>query len=329
MLARSLCLVTATLLLAGSAEAQRAGKRAKAKPKAAYHAVKIRQPLKPVRIAPKVHKLAFIKSLKADNAALKRGLTDYRSVRLRIRDLRKTSPHLEVRPLIKTKSFIVDKLVLKSAKTTTTKPKILIVGGVHAGSETIGVEAALQVAEHLGKNPAILEHFDITIIPLVNPTGLMRGDATKSKNGTPGRYTSDGVDINRSFGAGRWTPESKAMADLMKTERFHAILDLHGAGSHRDGFFIIKGTDDGGIASRFTSQAQGVPLLTREGAGTTYNFNTPGVVTSSNEGTLKQFGVSIGTRHSYTFEAPGKLSAEKQIAGTLSLVNSALNALRP
>lgn len=328
MLARSLCLATAALLLAGSAEAQRTSPRAK--PKAAYHAVKIRQPKTPVRIAPKVHKLAFIKSLKADKATLKRGLTDYRSVRLRIRDLRKSAPHLEVRPLIKTKSFIVDKLVLTSTKSSTgTKPKILIVGGVHAGSETIGVEAALQVAEHLGKNPAILEHFDITIVPLVNPTGLMRVDATKSKNGTPGRYTSDGVDINRSFGAGRWTPESKAMATLMKTERFHAILDLHGAGSHRDGFFIIKGTDDGGIASRFTSQAQGVPLLTREGAGKTYSFNAPGVVTSSNEGTLKQFGVSIGTRHSYTFEAPGKLSAEKQVSGTLSLVTSALNALRP
>src|SRR5690606_21059773 len=141
----------------------------------------------------------------------------------------------------KTESFILDRIDLRSGAGGAPKPKVLIVGGVHAGSEPVGVEAALRFAESMVKDRSILDHFDITIVPLVNPSGLMRTTQTRSKSGTPGRYTTRGIDINRSFGKGLWTKESKAMAELMKSERFHVVLDMHGASSQRDGFFAIRG----------------------------------------------------------------------------------------
>lgn len=275
-------------------------------------------------------KVPFLASLRgADRKTLDKGLIEYRSVRSRVRDLRKSSTASTfVKPLVKTKSFIVEKIEFQSPTNSAPKPKVLIVGGVHPGSETVGVESAVRLAEYFAKSPQILDHFDITVVPLVNPTGLLRTSPTKSKNGTPGRYSNDGKDLNRTFLAGKFTPESKAMADLIQTGGFHAVLDLHGAGSQRDGFFLIRGADDGGLASRSANAASGVPLLSAKSAGKTYAFESPGVVTSTNPGTLKQFAVAAGTHRSYTFEAPGSLSAKEQVKGTTALVHSTLANLR-
>lgn len=314
------------LLTASNAEAAPTRQAASPAPKI----VKIARPARRVVIPPRALGLKSIRALGGKKGVVHKGLKDYRSVRLRVRELRgKLGDRMQVTPLVKTGSFVLDRIDLRGpakpgAAGQAPKPKILIVGGVHGGSEPVGVEASLRFAESLVKDARLLDAFDITVVPLVNPGGLMRTDITKSKSGTPGRYTTEGVDLNRSFAKGKWTPESKAMAALMTKERFHAVLDLHGAGSHRDGFFAIRGGDDGGIAERMMGDAGGIPLLTAKSAGATYKFNAPGVVTSGNEGTLKHFAISTGARYSYTFEAPARFSAEAQVQGQVSMLRSAL-----
>ena len=324
------------LVLLASARLEAAPGRPGAKGSAAKTAkakgVEIRRPSGGVVIPARALRLKYVRSLAGEKSTIVKGLIDYRSVRLRVRELRKSlGDTMKVTPLVKTDSFILDRIDFRGKASegspNAPKRKILIVGGVHSGSEPVGVETALRFAESLVKDASILAHFDITIVPLVNPSGFMRTDKTVSKAGTPGRYTTAGADLNRSFAKGKWTKESKAMADLMNSEQFYAVLDCHGAGPQRDGFFAIRGGEDGGIANRFMQNADGIPLLSAKGAGTGYEFNSPGVVTSSNPGTLKHFALSTGSRYSYTFEAPNGFTAAQQVKGQLSMVQSALRGL--
>ena len=321
-------MILATSVVADTAPGGRSGKAVRNR--TPYHAVPIPRPGDRVRLPTKaMARVPFLGKLKASRSTVVAGLKEYRSVRGRVRQLRSKGAEIRVKPLLKTDSFIVDAIEFRGKGGKANKPKILVVGGVHAGSETVGVESALRFSEGLAKAPSLLKYFDITVVPLVNPSSLMRTEQTRSNFGTPGRFTNGGVDPNRSFSRGAFTKETRAMADLIKTGGYHAVLDLHGAGSHRDGFFIIRGADDGGVASRFTRNADGVALLSKKSAGTTYAYESPGVVTSTNAGTLKQFAVNQGIRYSYTFEAPGSLPAKVQVQGMLQLMHSALRTLQP
>lgn len=302
-----------------------------------HHVVQIGRAVRPAVIGPRIKVLPSIRQLGGNKGTVYAGLRDYRSVRNRVRELRaRLADVMTVAPLVKTGPFILDRIDLRS-KTPGTRPKVLVVGGVHSGSEPVGVEAALRFAEGFAVDASLLEHFDVTVVPLVNPSGLTRTPETVSASGTPGRYTTEGVDINRSFvfqrifewARSKWTPESKAMYRLMKNERFDVILDLHGAGTSRTGFFAIRSGDDGGMAARFMAEVGGkAPILDAKGAGSTYELDAPGVVTSTNAGTLKQMGARLGARYSYTFETPARFSPAQQVRGALAMVHAALRTIR-
>jgi len=311
-----LCAAIVLLGLSLAASSSAGGLASRAGKKAKPQAVDIRRPARPKAVNARMMRLGNVSKLPASRGTLTRGLERYRNARQRIRELRpKLGNRATVKPLFRHKGLVVDRIDVRSPGGA--KPKVLIVGGVHAGSERVGVESALQVAELLKKRPDILKRFDVTIVPMVNPTGLAIRE----------RRNSVDVDINRSFAAGKWVPESKAMAQLMKTEKFDAVLDLHGAGKFRNGFFIIRGGDDGGVAKRATASMGSIPLLDAKGAGKTYKLDSPGVVTSSNEGTLKAFAIKTGARYSYTFEAPASLDAKTQVGGMVKLVFSTLDSL--
>ncbi|MBT8495027.1 MAG: succinylglutamate desuccinylase/aspartoacylase family protein [Deltaproteobacteria bacterium] len=286
-------------------------KPARAKPQK----VQIGKPTRKVVVNQRMMKLRGIRSLPAPRSEVQAGLRRYRAVRHRVRELRqRPGSMMTVKPLAKVGSFVIDRLDFKIPGSAP-KPKILIVGGVHAGSERIGVESAMQIAEQLHKHPDILEHFDVTIVPLANPSSL----AIRSR-----RNSSD-VDVNRSFAAGKMTPESKAMSKLMKQERFGAVLDLHGAGKFRTGFFFIRGGQDGGLAARTMRVLPKSKLLDNKGAGKVYELDAPGVVTSTNPNTLKHHAIANGAKYAYTVESPKRFSPQVQIAGMVKL---SLRAMR-
>jgi hypothetical protein len=195
------------------------------------------------------------------------------------------------------------------------RPRVLIVGGMHAGNETVGVEAATRFIEAAARDGDLRNRFDITVVPLANPTALVLGT----------RENADQLDANRSFADGQWTAESLAIRDI--GDDFDLVVDLHGAGSRgRNGFFLIRGGEDGGMSARVLSAMQSGALMD-PGGGTAigpYRFDQLGGAVSVNQGTLTSWFSRLGTRHSYTLEAPLRLAPDRQVRGMLKLLRSTL-----
>lgn len=84
--------------------------------------------------------------------------------------------------------------------------------GVH-GDEPAGVLALLALVE----DRLLDDRFSYRLWPCTNPTGF---DART-------RTSSDGVDINRTFGRGGSSPESKAIVMANRDRKFALAIDLH------------------------------------------------------------------------------------------------------
>ena len=105
--------------------------------------------------------------------------------------------------------------------------KVLLVSGIH-GTEIAGVEALLQLAETLGRNPALYPAVSLDIVPVANPWGWVYGY----------RYDGEGEDVNRDF-ASRRTQEARFVQDLIRREGpYDLVMDLHE--SKKSGYFIYQ-----------------------------------------------------------------------------------------
>lgn len=200
------------------------------------------------------------------------------------------------------------------------KLKVLVASGVH-GNEPVGVETALLLTERALRKSGLLQRFDITILPMVNPTGL----ASFTRN------NHEDHNINREFMKGSTTPESRALMRALHKETFDLFIDLHG--SWHEGFFLIRGSNDGDMSQRILSAMESHALLDGDrsphGAITNqvgpYQLHALGGATSENEGTFKDYMKRRGVPYSYTFEAPRRLAPKKQVQGLFKLLRSALD----
>jgi murein peptide amidase A len=91
-------------------------------------------------------------------------------------------------------------------------PAIHLSAGVH-GDEPAGPHALLALAENDDLDP----RFSYRIWACTNPTGY---DART-------RESIDGVDVNRTFGRGGSSPESKAIIVANRDLKFELAIDLH------------------------------------------------------------------------------------------------------
>jgi murein peptide amidase A len=91
-------------------------------------------------------------------------------------------------------------------------PAVHVSAGVH-GDEPAGVLALLALAEA----GAFDTRYSLRLWPCTNPTGF---DAATRANG-------DGIDVNRTFGRGGSSPESKAIVMANRDRKFVLALDLH------------------------------------------------------------------------------------------------------
>jgi protein MpaA len=101
------------------------------------------------------------------------------------------------------------------------RPCVHLTAGTH-GDEPAGVVALLQAAGERDLDPA----FAYRIWPCTNPTGF---DART-------RESDDGVDVNRTFGRGGSSPESKAIVMANRDRKFALAVDLH-EDDEADGFY--------------------------------------------------------------------------------------------
>jgi murein peptide amidase A len=105
-----------------------------------------------------------------------------------------------------------------------TLPAIHIAAGVH-GDEPAGSHALLALVENDDLDP----RFSYRIWPCTNPTGY---DART-------RESVDGLDVNRTFGRGGSSPESRAIITANRDLKFELAIDLH-EDDEADGFYCYE-----------------------------------------------------------------------------------------
>jgi protein MpaA len=110
-----------------------------------------------------------------------------------------------------------------------TGPETHLVFGVIHGNEPLGKPLLERLQKHLVDRPDLLEGRKVVVIPVLNPDGLARRSRTNAR----------GVDLNRNFPAGNWTPaprhggspgsevETRVLLELIRRLRPGRILAVH------------------------------------------------------------------------------------------------------
>jgi hypothetical protein len=221
--------------------------------------------------------------------------------------------------------------------------RVLIAGGVH-GNEPTGVRTAMAFVDKALRDKGLRDgSFQITVLPMVNPTGC------KALT----RFNSQGKDVNRSWCKGKWTPEARAVKRSLKGQSYDLFIDLHGA--NKPGFFAFRAANDGNLSGRILSAMHGETLLDvnrwapkgdRFAAG--YYLHALGAVestrwrremppkhklligaaraSSGDSGRdFEKFMHDRGTPYCYTLEYPRRLAPQRQVQGMLKLLRSTLH----
>lgn len=115
-------------------------------------------------------------------------------------------------------------------KSSSAKPKnILITGGLH-GDEPAGVEAVLQFLER--DNTNIQQLFSFTVIPCINPYGYVYNI----------RENQDAIDINRSFETDD-VQEVRIVKKTIDNIKYSFTIDFH-EDYEAQGFYLYEGKRD-------------------------------------------------------------------------------------
>lgn len=201
---------------------------------------------------------------------------------------------------------------------------IAISAGVH-GDEPAGPWAALALVE----DDDLDSRYAYRMWPCTNPSGYL--------NGT--RENADGADVNRSFGRGGQTPESRAIITANRDRKFAVSIDLH-EDCDAVGFYCYEyGEGDLGRSVVDAVAQAGYPIqdlaLCDLGAPVQGLMLDDGVVRPPEALEIEAIGglsytlsvVRHATRRALTFESPLQLPWEDRIAIHRIAVKAAIAAL--
>lgn len=194
-------------------------------------------------------------------------------------------------------------------------PRILVAAGFH-GDEPGGVLAALQALQQLPPGS------QVAFLPIVNPSGLRRGQ----------RATADGMDANRGFSHGRGEPCPEVERLL---DRWDIIRHLA-----RDGFIALHDDWEQGAFYAYTFERPDDPLPGRfsDGLvaaasrffpivpdGTVEGSNVVrGVVLNEGDDSMEARLFRDGVPRAACAELPGLLPQEVRALGGAALVEAAV-----
>lgn len=195
------------------------------------------------------------------------------------------------------------------------KLKVLITAGVH-GNEPCGPGAAMLMLEQLLAEPRRLEGLDVTLIPVINPRGLRART----------RRTPEDVDINRVCGQADAPVEAQLTVAYLKGKRHDLALDLHSGAEKRNGFWVLHRNAEDLLGPAMKKLGARWPLLS--GDTKPYKMSSPGVGTSKNRSTLKDFIFDQGTPRTATLEAPGSLDYLQQVLGQNAMLHDIIGELQ-
>jgi hypothetical protein len=184
--------------------------------------------------------------------------------------------------------------------------RVLVTAGVH-GNEACGPAAALSLMERILAHPELAAAIELTVIPVVNPTGFAAVT----------RDNSSGLDLNRHFGDVNEPIEARLVRRIFASQRFDLAVDLHLANDSRSGFFAIH-RDCNGILKRAMAEFRKSHPVMAESAAP-YTLQAPGICASGRPGTLKEAARNQGSRWTLILEAPGRLPYRDQAKGLVDL----------
>lgn len=185
---------------------------------------------------------------------------------------------------------------------------IALTAGVH-GDEPAGPWALLAMAE----SGDLDDRFGYRIWPCTNPTGF---EACS-------RESTDGIDVNRTFGRGGQSPEARAIVTANRDRKFLLSVDLHEDcdasgfycyeyGGGNIGYGVMAALDDAGYP--IDPQRRIAPDPSVEGAmlgGLSYSLAI----------------ARNAARHALTFETPLRASWEARIGMHRKAVLAAISAV--
>jgi predicted deacylase len=192
-----------------------------------------------------------------------------------------------------------------------TLPTIHIAAGVH-GDEPAGPHALLALVE----NDELDLRFSYRLWPCTNPSGY---DART-------RESIDGLDINRTFGRGGSSPESRAIITANRDLKFELAIDLH-EDDEASGFYCYE-YGGAGIGRHLIDL-----LASRRTLIDPREVLTPDPDAEAEKiggRTLTQLLMRNAARHGLTLETPSAvLPFDARVATHVAAVQAALHLLDP
>lgn len=186
-----------------------------------------------------------------------------------------------------------------------------IFAGIH-GDEPAGVEALLQFAESLVRDPARMAGYDLVLYPLVNPTGYERGS----------RENFAGKDLNREF----WRQSSQSEVKLIEAElrlhQFAGIITLHTDDTSEGVYGYAHGRtlNEALLTPALKAASEYLPL---DGRGTIDGFPAQaGVIRSCFECVLSAPPEQRPKPFDLIFETPGHAPFGLQVSATLAALEA-------
>ena len=197
--------------------------------------------------------------------------------------------------------------------------KILLTAGVH-GNEPSGVEAVLRFLEK--DNEELLNHFEFSIIPCVNPEGYVRDI----------RENGQGIDLNRAFEEEN-VAEVQIVKNLLRGYQADCFIDLH-EDWEATGFYLYEGHRDGqSIGPRIIRQVETIGTIDPDGDGDNddnelLSRGVYAVATSWGTVGLAPYVLKFHASRAIISEAPSDWPMETSVAAHLSTLETVLACYR-
>jgi hypothetical protein len=251
-----------------------------------------------------------------------RGTLNWQAFEQEIKNIETLFPNLQLSIYGRVASHNLYKIHLQSSNDNALR--VAVFAGVH-GNEILAVPIALSFLKEMAKQENL--NIDLSVYPAIAPQALIAGT----------RRVRNGIDLNRHFKADSQEPEVKALIKDLFGKRFDIAFDVHGAVT-REHFFVIRASDDKGLATRsLKALNENILLSSNDGrypgkAGIPsdperYTLYSPGVAESLLVGTLKEFIHKQGTTYSYTSEYPGRMEPNTAIQNNIKMFVSFLKTL--
>lgn len=201
-----------------------------------------------------------------------------------------------------------------------TAPHLYISGGVH-GDEPAGPLAILDLL----KNKRFPSNFHITLVPVVNPTGLERGT----------RENAEGIDLNRDYGSNAHSAETRAHRSWLVGRRFDLALCLHedfeATGAY---LYELKPVDQPSTARRLLDAMEpfvGIdPATEIDGMPVTEGLMQPPLARAAEMANTLPEALHLRTHHcdwTYTLETPSSANIVQRIGAQVAAIRAAMRLL--